>query len=121
MMANMQHEPTSDLLLRAMTTEDIAGGMRLCRAGGWNQLEEDWRVFIESPGSGGVLVERAGDTLGAAAYMRYDGMAWIAMMLVDPTERRAGLGAQLLAEALAALADAHCVGLDATPAGEPLY
>jgi ribosomal protein S18 acetylase RimI-like enzyme len=40
---------------------------------------------------------------------------------VDPAERRAGLGGKLLAEALAALANAPCVGLDATPAGEPLY
>ena len=53
--------------------------------------------------------------------MRYDALAWVAMMLVDPAERRAGFGAQLLAEALAALADAPCVGLDATPLGEPLY
>jgi GNAT superfamily N-acetyltransferase len=107
--------------LRAMTMEDIPGGLRLCRAGGWNQLEEDWRLFIDSPGSGGLLIARAGNVLGTAAYMRYDALAWIAMMLVDPAERRAGLGAQLLTEALAALANASCVGLDATPAGEPLY
>jgi hypothetical protein len=43
------------------------------------------------------------------------------MMLVDPGERGAGLGAQLLAGALAALGNAPCVGLDATPLGEPLY
>jgi GNAT superfamily N-acetyltransferase len=104
-----------------MTTDDIAGGLRLCRASGWNQLEEDWRLFLDSPGSGGVLIERGGNVLGTAAYMRYDALAWIAMMLVDPAERRTGLGAHLLAEALAALADATCVGLDATPAGEPLY
>src|ERR1039458_8643499 len=107
--------------LRAMTMEDIPGGLRLCRAGGWNQLEEDWRLFIDSPGSGGLLIAGTGNVLGTAAYMRYDAPAWIAMMLVDPAERRAGLGAQLLTEALAALANASCVGLDATPAGEPLY
>ncbi|MCX6626404.1 MAG: GNAT family N-acetyltransferase [Candidatus Solibacter sp.] len=112
---------TSGLVLRAMTTEDIAGGLRLCRTSGWNQLEEDWRLFTDSPGSGGLLIERAGNVLGTAAYIRYDALAWIAMMLVDPAERGAGLGARLLAEALAALADAPCVGLDATPAGEPLY
>src|ERR1035441_8009995 len=64
---------------------------------------------------------RAGNVLGTAAYLRYDALGWIAMMLVDPAERRAGLGAQLLTEALAAVAGAPCVGLDATPAGEPLY
>jgi GNAT superfamily N-acetyltransferase len=111
----------ADLVLRAMTPEDIAGGLRLCRASGWNQLEEDWRLFVESSGSGGLLIERAGKILGTAAYMRYDALAWVAMMLVDPAERGAGLGAQLLAGALAALGDAPCVGLDATPLGEPLY
>jgi GNAT superfamily N-acetyltransferase len=104
-----------------MAAEDIAGGLRLCRASGWNQLEDDWHVFVDSPGSGGLLIERAGNVLGTAAYVRYDALAWIAMMLVDPAERGAGLGGQLLATALAALADAPCVGLDATPVGEPLY
>src|ERR1019366_9552681 len=117
----MQDVTASGLVLRAMTTEDIAGGLRLCRASGWNQLEEDWRLFIDSPGSGGWLIERAGNILGTAAYMRYDSLAWIAMMLVDPAERRAGLGARLLSASLAAVADGPCTGLDATPAGEPLY
>jgi GNAT superfamily N-acetyltransferase len=117
----MQQEGISDFVLRAMTAEDIAGGLRLCRASGWNQLEEDWRLFVNSSGSGGLLIERAGQILGTAAYMRYDALAWVAMMLVDPAERGAGLGAQLLAGALDALGDAPCVGLDATPLGEPLY
>ena len=108
-------------MVRAMAAEDIAGGLRLCRASGWNQLAEDWHVFVDSPGSGGLLIERDGSVLGTAAYVRYDTLAWIAMMLVDPAERGAGLGGQLLAGALAALAEAPCVGLDATPAGEPLY
>ncbi len=107
--------------LRAMSVDDIAAGLRLCRASGWNQVQEDWRLFLESPGSGAVAIERAGSILGTAAYLRYGALAWIAMMLVDPAERGAGLGKQLLAEALSALADAPCIGLDATPAGEPLY
>jgi GNAT superfamily N-acetyltransferase len=117
----MQPEPAPRPVLRAMTTQDITGGLGLCRASGWNQLEEDWRLFLDSPGSGGLLIERDGNVLGTGAYMRYDSLGWIAMMLVDPAERGAGLGAQLLAGALAALADAPCTGLDATPFGEPLY
>jgi GNAT superfamily N-acetyltransferase len=104
-----------------MAAGDIAGGLRLCRASGWNQLEEDWQLFVNSPGSGALLIERAGNFLGTAAYMRYDALSWIAMMLVDPAERGAGLGGELLAKALAALGSERCVGLDATPAGEPLY
>ena len=108
-------------MVRTMAADDIAGGLRLCRASGWNQLEDDWHVFVDSPGSGGLLIERDGNVLGTAAYVRYDALAWIAMMLVDPAERGAGLGGQLLASALAALDGARCVGLDATPAGETLY
>jgi GNAT superfamily N-acetyltransferase len=104
-----------------MTVRDIPAGMRLCTSAGWNQLEEDWRVFLEFPGSGAFLAETDGRTVGTAAFVRYDGLAWIAMMLVDPAERRGGIGAQLMARALDALDDAPCVGLDATPLGEPLY
>ncbi|MDR3698997.1 MAG: GNAT family N-acetyltransferase [Candidatus Sulfopaludibacter sp.] len=105
----------------AMTADRIPGGLRLCRACGWNQLEEDWRFFLDAPGSGGVVSERAGNILGTAAWIRYGALAWIAMMLVDPAERGAGVGAGLLAEALSSVAHVPCVGLDATPAGEPLY
>ena len=108
-------------ILRKMSPADIPGGMRLSRASGWNQLEEDWRTIVECPGGGAWLLERDAVVIGTAAVMRYDRLAWIAMMLVDPAERRAGHGARLLAEAMAAARSAPCVGLDATPAGEPLY
>src|SRR5260370_17666739 len=68
-----------------------------------------------------MLCEEAGTVLGPAAYMRLAALGWIAMMLVDPAERGAGLGGELLAKALDALADTRCVGLDASLAGEPLY
>ena len=113
--------PSSDFTLRAMTVADIAGGLRLSHASGWNQLADDWRVFIETPGSGAFLVERDGAVLGTSAYIRYDSLAWVAMMLVDPGERRSGLGSRLLEAALEALRDLPCVGLDATPLGAPLY
>src|SRR4051812_32670770 len=110
-----------DTTLRAMTVADIAGGLRLSHASGWNQLADDWRVFIETPGSGAFLVEREGAVLGTSAYIRYDSLAWVAMILVDPGERRSGLGSRLLEAALEALRDFPCVGLDATPLGAPLY
>jgi GNAT superfamily N-acetyltransferase len=110
-----------------MAAEDIAAGMRLCRASNWNQLEDDWRVFLNTSGSGGFLAGKAGNegedrrVVGTVTFLRYDSFAWIAMMLVDPQERGAGIGARLMAEALSALKDVDCVGLDATPMGEPLY
>jgi hypothetical protein len=42
------------------------------------------------------------------------------MVLVDPTERGAGIGTRLLQEGLALLRE-DCVRLDATPLGQPLY
>jgi GNAT superfamily N-acetyltransferase len=107
--------------LRAMSVEDISVGMRLSTSAGWNQVDADWRFFLESPGSGGILAIRDARPVGTVAFVRYDRLAWIAMMLVDPAERRAGIGAHLMEQALRALGDAECVGLDATPLGEPLY
>src|SRR5258705_25414 len=43
------------------------------------------------------------------------------MRLVHPDERGAGIGAQLMERVLGALGGAECIGLDATPVGEPLY
>lgn len=43
------------------------------------------------------------------------------MVLVDPAERRAGIGTQLLYEGFALLADVTCIRLDATEAGRRLY
>ena len=101
--------------------EDIPGGLRLSRANGWNQSEDDWRVFVEFPGAGGFLAEKEGRVIGTVTFMRYDSFAWIAMMLVDPHERRTGIGTQLMNQALGTLRDVPCVGLDATATGELLY
>jgi GNAT superfamily N-acetyltransferase len=95
--------------------------MQLCTSAGWNQLEEDWRVFLDSPGSAAFLAETGGRTAGTAAVIRYGDLAWIAMMLVDPALRRSGIGARLFETALETVRDAPCVGLDATALGETLY
>jgi GNAT superfamily N-acetyltransferase len=104
-----------------MTAQDIPAGMGLCTSAGWNQLEEDWRFFLESPGSGAFLAQTADRTVGTAAFVRYGGFAWIAMMLVAPDQRRMGIGGGLFETVLEAVRDVPCVGLDATALGEPVY
>ncbi|MDQ6700835.1 MAG: GNAT family N-acetyltransferase [Acidobacteriota bacterium] len=104
-----------------MTRADISAGLGLCRANRWNQLEDDWRTFLESPRGGGVVATKTGAVVGTVTFIRYDHLSWIAMMLVEQQERGAGIGSQLLREALGALKNEPCVGLDATPAGEPMY
>src|SRR5438874_10399564 len=109
------------MTLREMSIEDIPDGLRLCRASGWNQVEEDWRVFLTSPGSGGFVAESDGRIVGTVAHVLHEPLAWIAMMLVDPEYRRHGVGTRLMERELSALEDIACVGLDASLAGEPIY
>jgi len=100
-----------------MCPDDIAFGLQLCRLAGWNQLAEDWRVFLGSSNCGGLVARRR----GTVAFLRYGGFSWLSMMLVDPDARRSGIGTSLIEAALDALSAEPCVRLDATPAGQPLY
>jgi GNAT superfamily N-acetyltransferase len=113
--------PSSELLLRNMTAADIPAGLRLCRESGWNQLESDWRVFLNWNPSACRVAERNGQLVGTIAALRYgDCFTWLSMVVVAPNERGAGIGTRLLQEQLALLRD-DCVRLDATPLGRPLY
>jgi ribosomal protein S18 acetylase RimI-like enzyme len=108
-------------VLRPMTTEDIAAGLRLCRASGWNQLSRDWEHFLEVNPGGARVLERQQQVVGTVATLRYGPVGWLAMVLVDPSQRRRGLGTQLLTAGLDLLAELKSVALDATPAGEGMY
>jgi GNAT superfamily N-acetyltransferase len=104
-----------------MTVDDIPAGLRLCRASGWNQLESDWRVFLNWNPSACRIAERDGNIIGTIAALRYgDCFSWLSMILVEPTERGAGIGTHLLQDGLAILRE-DCVRLDATPLGRPIY
>jgi GNAT superfamily N-acetyltransferase len=114
--------PTLWVTIRSMQIEDIPAGLQLCRLAGWNQLEDDWLVFLDSPDGGGRLAESNGVAVGTAAFLRYGPcFSWLSMMLVHPEARRAGVGARLMDAAMDALAGEEWVRLDATPLGEPLY
>jgi ribosomal protein S18 acetylase RimI-like enzyme len=116
------------LHFRDMTAGDLADGLRLSRASGWNQTLEDWRVLL-SLGQDlfriGVLDGRVVASGGAVRYG--DALAWICMILVDPGHRGQGLGTRVFDEVLErCLAEVRegrlrCVGLDATPAGRGIY
>lgn len=103
------------MALRPLTPDDIPGGMRLSRLASWNQLVDDWRYFAH-----GYVYEKEGQIVGTVAWLPFGPFTWLSMMLVDPAERRTGIGSHLMEAALGDLPDV-CVRLDATPAGEPLY
>ncbi|MGI9073857.1 MAG: GNAT family N-acetyltransferase [Bryobacteraceae bacterium] len=105
-----------------MQPQDIEAGLRLCRASRWNQLESDWSLFLGLSPAGCRVAEKQGHVVGTVATLRYqDRFSWLAMVLVDPEERRAGIGTRLLHEGLTLLAGQPCVRLDATGVGRQLY
>lgn len=106
-----------------MRQDDIAAGLRLCRASQWNQVARDWELFLGlSPEGCRVAIDHTGNVVGSVATLRYgNAFSWIAMALVDPAHRGAGIGTRLLEEALSILDDVSLVRLDATPAGFGLY
>jgi GNAT superfamily N-acetyltransferase len=111
-----------------MTERDLADGLRLSRASGWNQTVEDWGLLL-SLGRGlfrvGVLDGRVVASGGAVRYG--DALAWICMILVEPEERGHGLGTHLFDDVLGRVrrlvdgGHVQAVGLDATPLGRGIY
>lgn len=113
---------SESLVRMTLTPADVAGGLALSTAAGWNQTPEDWRLFI---GHGDVvgLKDEAGTLVATAAALPYGGgQGWISMVLVHPSWRQRGLATQLLADGVKALqARGVTPVLDATPAGAPVY
>jgi GNAT superfamily N-acetyltransferase len=113
---------------RDMTGADLADGLRLSRASGWNQTLEDWRLLLAlGPGLFRVAVD-SGRVVASGGAVRYgDALAWICMILVEPESRGRGLGTRVFEEVLrrceAAVREGRLrsVGLDATPAGRGIY
>jgi len=111
------------ITFRTMRRDDIPAGLSLCRAAGWNQLARDWELFLKvSPDDCRVAVDDSGKVVGTVTTVRYgDHFSWIGMVLVDPANRRQGIGVKLLKESLLVLEHENTVKLDATPAGREVY
>ena len=111
-----------------MTEDDLAEGLRLSRASGWNQTLEDWRRLL-ALGPGLFRVGALdGRVVAAAGAVRYgDALAWICMVLVDPAQRGHGLGTRIFDQVVARCqaevraGRLRTVGLDATPGGRRIY
>ena len=113
---------------REMAEADVAAGLRLSRASGWNQTADDWHLCL-ALGHGLFRVGVAdGQVVASGGAVRYgEALAWICMILVDPAWRGRGLGTRVFDEVLLRvrrLVDegrVASVGLDATPAGRGIY
>ena len=107
---------------RPMKNNDIAAGLLLCRATGWNQLARDWEIFLKLSPYDCLVAIIDEDIIGTVTTICYQNFfSWIGMVLVDPGSRGQGIGMQLLHEALHILKNEETIKLDATPAGREIY
>ena len=110
------------LLVERLAADDVAGGLALSDAAGWNQSADDWSFFISAGAALGVRDE-AGALIATAAALPYDAAnGWISMVLVEAGQRHRGIASQLVDACVASLREAgRTPVLDATPAGAAVY
>jgi ribosomal protein S18 acetylase RimI-like enzyme len=111
------------IAIRLMTAADVPAALALCRQAGWNQTAADWQRFLLLEPDGCFLAEEAGTLIGTTTCTVFGPVAWLAMVLVEPSHRGRGIGAALVQHALDYLErrSVKTVRLDATPLGRPLY
>jgi len=103
-----------------LTDADAADALPLSAEAGWNQTEDDWRIFIRHGHCFGIRAE--GVLVATAAALPYDGFGFVGMVLTTAAWRHRGFGTRLLGCAVVALTGAGRIAvLDATPAGRPIY
>jgi len=111
----------TELVTRSFVATDLPADGRLVAQAGWNQVDDDWRCFVER-GSAYAVEHAASGVVATAATLPYAGMAWISMVLVDIDWRRRGIASGLIERCTRDLAAAGLVPvLDATPAGRTVY
>jgi ribosomal protein S18 acetylase RimI-like enzyme len=108
--------------LATLSEDNISGCMKLSAEAGWNQTVDDWVLFMRH-GTVFGLPDADGSLVATGAILPYpDDFAWISMVLVTGSRRRARIGTRMLETCCAELTRRGLVAvLDATPAGERVY
>ena len=111
-----------DLIIRQMLPEDIPDAMRLKTIAGWNQTENDWKLYLEINPEGCFTAVINGRVIATVTTINFENiLSWIGMMLVDPEFRRKGIASRLMQHAMEWLSECETIKLDATPAGKKVY
>ena len=118
---SMGESSSRPFALRPLSPDDVPAALGLCRQAGWNQTEEDWRMFLTLAPDTCRAACVNGRLVGTVTVLPYGSFAWIGMVLVDESVRGQGLGTALLQEALAIVGPERAACLDATPLGRPVY
>ena len=103
--------------MERLSVEDVEAGLRLSGQAGWNQLAEDWLLYLRHGHAVGFQGDD-GQIVGTAAAMPYEGgYGYLALVLVTPAWRRQGLGTRMVEHCIKWLEDRHKIPLlDATAA-----
>jgi GNAT superfamily N-acetyltransferase len=106
----------------ALSSTEMQDAGALVREANWNQIEADWRIFLEL-GRLYAAHTATGRIVATAATLPFGGrFAWISMVLVAGDYRRRGLATRLMRRAMDDLAAARLLPvLDATPDGRAVY
>ena len=108
--------------VRPMAMEDIPAGLAMCRLAGWNQVREDWALYLEQSRGGAQVILHESSVIGTVTAVPYQQrFGWIGMVLVDERFRGQGVGGHLLRLAIDQLSVCDTAKLDATPAGRAVY
>lgn len=109
-------------ILRPMEQGDVTSAIKLSNAEGWNQTENDWKLFLEDPGNVAVVAECDNKVVGTTTTINYSNhVVWIGMVLVDKEYRGWGISKELLNNIFNKIEPGKSIKLDATPAGQPVY
>jgi GNAT superfamily N-acetyltransferase len=115
---------SSGAVVRRLEINDIPCAVGLSEQAGWNQTGEDWRQLIDLAPEGCLAIEVNGVLAATTTILFYGShLAWIGMVLTEPSYRGRGFARRLLTEALAKADQMRIetVKLDATDQGRPLY
>src|SRR5437879_9602930 len=97
--------PIEGLRQADLVRADIFSALALSDEAGWNQVAEDWALFIDRGRTIG-LFDSDGRLIATAAVLPYDnGFGWISMVLVTAAWRHRGLARHLMQECIAVLQD----------------
>lgn len=109
-------------ILRPMEQSDVVSAMKLSNAEGWNQTENDWKLFLEGAGNAAIVAECDSKVTGTTTAINYsDQVVWIGMVLVEKEYRGWGISKELLNNIFKKIKPGKSIKLDATPAGQQVY
>ncbi len=110
------------IYLCQLNLDDVDDALKLSIEAGWNQIDKDWKIFIEQGKTIGFR-DSSGQLVASAATLPYqNSFGFISMVLVTKQWRRQGLATQLMSNCIDMLKGQQLIPvLDATNEGAKVY